>query len=625
MGRRHHVNVAFHRQIARTGLAAGIGAIEDDIVFRLQEGRVFQRHRPADMVIGGRHLRPGKAKMGQQIEGGIVQLLCRNAQTALAEILSQRPLVEDKADVKGRRQRSFDLFDLTRAKTMADQRGVVDAGAIAQAAVANRIGDDLGNLRLTIAKRFQRRRNRAVDDLEIAATRQFLELHQREVRLDSRRVAIHDQTDGAGRGHDGGLGVAVAVLFAQPQRGIPGLARQGDQARLRAVAGIQRHGCHVDTDITGGVAHRRAAVVADHPQHVVGIAGIARESAQFPGHFGRGGIGHTGHDCRQRATQRPALRRVIAKAHRHQQPTDVGIAQAQRAEVVGPLRDFPGRELRHQDRDFQRHGPKPRRMDIAFGIESRAVLEGQQVHRRQIAGRVIQEHVFRTGVRSTDRTIRRAGVPGVDRVVELDAGVGTGPGGMTDLIPQLSCLDGFGHLSVGTADQAPVGVIPDRLQEGIGDAHRVVRILARNGDIGLGIPVGVIGGEFDAGIALTRILQDAPHIGFRDHRLLGRPDRGLQAPVLCRISGICFSAIPGFDRGEDLVQLGFVDLRSGDQRGHFLFFDDFPVDEGLDIGVIHIADHHLCRTACGAARFDGTRCPVADLEEAHQARRLPAA
>ena len=41
--------------------------------------------------------------------------------------------------------------------------------------------------------------------------------------------------------------------------------------------------------------------------------------------------------------------------------------------------------------------------------------------------------------------------------------------------------------------------------------------------------------------------------------------------------------------------------------------------------MVGIADHHLGRTACGAARFDRACCAVTDLEETHQARGLAAA
>ena len=107
------------------------------------------------------------------------------------------------------------------AKAVADQRGVVDARRIADGAVTDRVGDDLFDLGRAIAELFQRRRHRLVDDLEVTAAGQFLELHQRKVRLDPGGVAIHHQTDGAGRRDHRGLRVAVAVLFAQLQRLVP--------------------------------------------------------------------------------------------------------------------------------------------------------------------------------------------------------------------------------------------------------------------------------------------------------------------------------------------------------------------------------------------------------------------
>ncbi len=66
-------------------------------------------------------------------------------------------------------------------------------------------------------------------------------------------------------------------------------------------------------------------------------------------------------------------------------------------------------------------------------------------------------------------------------------------------------------------------------------------------------------------------------------------------------------------------------LRAGDQRRHLLLLAHLPVDVVLDIRVIDVDHHHLGRAARGAARLDGAGGAVADLEEAHQARRLAAA
>src|SRR5215510_12401783 len=75
----------------------------------------------------------------------------------------------------------------------------------------------------------------------------------------------------------------------------------------------------------------------------------------------------------------------------------------------------------------------------------------------------------------------------------LEARIGAGPGGITDLLPQLARLDGLGDLSrLRPPEQIPVGVGLHRLEELVGHAHRVVGVLARDREIGVRIPVGVV-------------------------------------------------------------------------------------------------------------------------------------
>ena len=81
-------------------------------------------------------------------------------------------------------------------------------------------------------------------------------------------------------------------------------------------------------------------MVADHPQHMRLVLLISRERSQFTRHFRTGGIGHTGHNCRQRTTKRAPLIAVIAQAHIHQQAANIGITQTQCAEIIRKLRDF---------------------------------------------------------------------------------------------------------------------------------------------------------------------------------------------------------------------------------------------------------------------------------------------
>ena len=75
-----------------------------------------------------------------------------------------------------------------------------------------------------------------------------------------------------------------------------------DQARVRAVGGVKRHRESRKRLVTGGLGIGRAAVVADDPQHVFGVFGIAGEGAELARHLGRGGIGNSAQDRCQRAT-----------------------------------------------------------------------------------------------------------------------------------------------------------------------------------------------------------------------------------------------------------------------------------------------------------------------------------
>ena len=108
--------------------------------------------------------------------------------------------------------------------------------------MADRIGLHLGNIGFRIAQRAQGRWHGAVDDLEVTATGELLELDQRKVWLDAGGVAIHHQTDGPRRRNHRGLRVAVPVLFAKTQGFVPGRGGDVDQVGLRAVCVIQWHG-----------------------------------------------------------------------------------------------------------------------------------------------------------------------------------------------------------------------------------------------------------------------------------------------------------------------------------------------------------------------------------------------
>ena len=164
-----------------------------------------------------------KPSADEEVEARVGELLRRDAERG-HEVLAQGPLVERELDVEGGRKRLLHLLDRLRGEALLLERGVVDAGRLAEAAVADGIGLDLGDLRFGVAEHAQGLRHRAVDDLEVAAAGELLELDQREVGLDAGGVAIHHQADGAGRRDHRDLRVAVAVLLAERERAVPGAA-----------------------------------------------------------------------------------------------------------------------------------------------------------------------------------------------------------------------------------------------------------------------------------------------------------------------------------------------------------------------------------------------------------------
>src|SRR3546814_7537740 len=88
--------------------------------------------------------------------------------------------------------------------------------------------------------------------------------------------------------------------------------------------------------------------------------------------------------------------------------------------------------------------------------------------------------LFRSRIRGVDPPRGGAGVPLVDRRVELDARIGTGPGGMGDLVPQLARTHGLRDLAVGAADQVPVLVLLHRFEEGVREDRKSTRLNSRH-------------------------------------------------------------------------------------------------------------------------------------------------
>ena len=287
---------------------------------------------------------------------------------------------------------------------------MIDARRMGERRPADRIGDDVGDLLLVVAQRAQRLWHGAIDDLEIAAAGELLELDQRKVGLDAGRVAIHHEPDRAGRRDHRDLGVAVAVRFAEGERVAPGGAGGFAQVRpggtrAQELVMVERGRRDGELLVACGFAVGGALVIADHAQHRLSVRLVSRKGAAPGRDLGRGRIGAAGEDGGKRGADRPSVIAVVRDARRHEQAADIGVAEAERAVVIGEARDLPRGELRHRDRDFERQRPQANRVLISFDVErlGRGIAELKQVEGREIAGRVVEEHVLGARIGGADR------------------------------------------------------------------------------------------------------------------------------------------------------------------------------------------------------------------------------
>ena len=502
---------------------------------------------------------------------------------------------------------------------------MADGGRIGQRAGADRPALDALDLLHGVAEPGQRHRDELVDDLEVAAAGQLLELDEGEVGLDAGRLAVHDEADGAGWRDHRDLGVAEAVRLAQRQCVIPGGDGGLGERRIGHQRRFQRHRRHRQLLVAGALAAGGAAMVADHPQHLGAVGGKAGEGTHLAGHLRRGGVGGAGHQRRYRGAQVAGCVGVVGEAGGHQVAADVGVAEAEGAELPGEAGDPLRRVLRHRHRDLEDDGPQPHRVGERRNIELAVVaLERQKVERGEIARGIVEEHIFGARIGRIDAAAGRAGVPVVDGGVVLQAGIGAAPGGLGDLPPQGARRQPPGDAPVGAARQRPLAVLLHLLQEGVGHPHRVVGVLAGDGAVGLGIPVGIEHRE-GGGIALARQLDGPLDRRLRKHRPPGAADRLAQRRVVLGIEAAVVAAVELVAGTGHRLEVGAGELRAGDHRRHLLLLAHLPADELLDVGMVDVDHHHLRRPPGGAAGLDSAGGAVADLEEAHQAGRAAAA
>ena len=200
-------------------------------------------------------------------------------------------------------------------------------------------GQDALHRRLVVAERPQRQRHGLIHDLEHAAARELLVLHQRDVGFDAGGVTVHQERDRAGGGEHRGLSIAVAMLPTTGEHLVPHLAGGIVQIlRARRVDLLDRIAVHLH-----------------HAEHWLPVGGEALERSHRRGELGAGAVGNPMQDRRNRPTEPAAGVAIVGEAVGHQQAAEIGVAEAERPVEMAVSGDPWRRVTRMVDEDFLRH------------------------------------------------------------------------------------------------------------------------------------------------------------------------------------------------------------------------------------------------------------------------------
>ena len=159
-------------------------------------------------------------------------------------------------------------------------------------------------------------------------------------------------------------------------------------------------------------------------EHGVTVGSVPLKGSFGCRQLGGGGVGVAGHHGGDQCGECAAVIAVIRVAQAHDECAEVGIAEPKRPVRVGVVCDAVAGVAGVVDQDFL--GDDEHAHDVFELIEIKipfVIGELHQVDRCQVAGAVVEEHVFGTGVACIDATAFLTGVPAVDRGIILDTRV----------------------------------------------------------------------------------------------------------------------------------------------------------------------------------------------------------
>ena len=298
-----------------------------------------------------------------------------------------------------------------------------------------------------------------VNDFQHAAAREQFVFHQRDIRFDAGRVAIHQETDRAGRRQHSDLRVAITVTLSKLRRAVPDFRSFFFQ--IREFLRIRDFAHRVPMQFNH-FQHRCDVVLGDRFRDTAGACvAVTGKRPDRPRQSGALLVRFTGHDGSNRAAERPAFDTIVAETVTHDERSEVGVAKSERAEDMRVLRDLLDRITGVIDDDLLRGDENADRrfetLDIEVAIRR---LEFHQIQRSEIARGVVEEEIFRAWIGGILPARAFAGVPFVDRGVELHSRIAADVGAFGDLAQQRARFFAFAWFAVASRGASTIRGLP---------------------------------------------------------------------------------------------------------------------------------------------------------------------
>ena len=157
------------------------------------------------------------------------------------------------------------------------------------------------------------------------------------------------------------------------------------------------------------------------------------------------------------------------------------------------LRDFFDRITRVIDDDFLRsnenaHG-RFESLDIEIALRS---LELHQIQRRKIARRVIEEEIFRAGISGILPIRAFAGVPFVNRGIELHSRIAADMRSFGDFAQQRASIFAFARLPIEHPTRPPLAAFQSRFHKFVAHPYADIFVLIHHRAVGVAVVTAII-------------------------------------------------------------------------------------------------------------------------------------